>query len=489
MTAKNGTLTCKEAYDQHDFVASTDERFRPVNLTTGPDGALYVTDFYRGVLQHRESFTTYLRSYSEQRGLDKPTHLGRIWRIAPASVKPFAKLDLKKESSTDLVEHLSSANNWWRETAQRLLVERGDLSVVRSLKDLIANGKTDMAKVHALWTLDGLHQLDEATVASDLGAKAPRVRSTAIRLCENFLKTDARSRLLAKLIAMNYERKPFVQQQLALTLGEAADHEADLAMAKLVQQTPDTGFLIDAVVSGLGGREASLLENLVTDSSSNDKLIAALARCVVTSRKAADIEKLIAWIASSKKSLALLDGATSASLRKPVKLASEPAALKQITDKRVAKLSSLLVWPNKPGVKPEPPLTPLTPEQQARYDLGEVLFTGVCAACHQPHGKGLDGVAPPLMDSEWVLGPEQRLVRIVLHGLTGPVSVKGKTYRLDMPAFGSFTDEQISGILTYIRREWEHGASPIGPETVKAIRAATADRREAWVQEQLRALP
>ena len=489
ITAKNGTLSCKEAYDQREFVASTDERFRPVNLTTGPDGALYVTDLYRGVLQHRESFTTYLRSYSEQRGLDKPLHLGRLWRIAPEGVKPFAKLDLKKETSARLVEHLASENNWWRETSQRLLIERADATVVPALKALFANSMTDMGKVHALWTLDGLHQIDEVTVMNALTDKSPRVRVTAIRLCENFFKANARTQVLTKLIALTSEPEPFVQQQLVLTLGEAAAHEADLAMARLVQQAPDTGFLIDAVVSSLAGREATLLESLITDSSSSDKLIATLARCIVASRKTSDIEKLVAWIAASKKSPALLDGAVSASLRKPVKLASEPAALNQITDKRVAKLSALLIWPNKPGIKPEPPLTPLTKEQQARYDLGKVLFTGVCAACHQTHGKGLDGLAPPLMDSEWVLGPEQRIVRIVLHGLTGPVSVKGKTYRLDMPAFGSFTDDQIASVLTYIRREWEHTAAPVEPTTVKAIRAATADRREAWVQDQLRALP
>jgi mono/diheme cytochrome c family protein len=354
---------------------------------------------------------------------------------------------------------------------------------------LVASDSSEMAKVHALWTLDGLHQLDEATVLQALADKQPRVRATAIRLCENFLKSDARSRVLAKLMVMKDEREPFVQQQLVLTLGEAADPEADLVMAKLLQQAPDTAFMVDAVVSGLFGREAALLEKLVGDVASNDQLVATLARCVFASRRAADVEKLIAWMASSKKSPALLDSVVATSLRKPVKLMAEPAELKQIQDKRAARLSTLLVWPGKPGVKKEPPLTPLTQEQQGRYDLGKALFTGVCAACHQPHGKGLDGVAPPLMDSEWVLGSEQRAVRIVLHGLTGPVSVHGKTYRLDMPAFGSFSDEQIAAVLTYIRREWEHGAAAVEPDTVKAIRDATADRREAWVQDQLRAIP
>ncbi|MCX6848206.1 MAG: cytochrome c [Verrucomicrobia bacterium] len=369
------------------------------------------------------------------------------------------------------------------------VVERGDKSIVASLRLLATNDPSEMGKVHALWTLDGLHQLDEATVLQALADKQPRVRATAIRLCENFLKSETRGHVLAKLMEMTAEREPFVQQQLALTLGEAADPEADLAMAKLLQQAPDTEFMVDAVVSGLFGREASLLENLVNDGASNDQLVATLARCVFTSRRKADIEKLITWMASSKKSSALLDGVAATSLRKPVKLAGEPAELKQILDKRAARLASLLVWPGKPGVKTEQPLAPLTKQQQGRYDLGKVLFTGVCAACHQMHGRGLDGVAPPLMDSEWVLGSEQRMVRIILHGLTGPVSVRGKTYRLDMPAFGSFSDEQISAVLTYIRREWEHGAAPVEPGTVKVIRATTADRHEAWVQDQLRAIP
>jgi mono/diheme cytochrome c family protein len=67
--------------------------------------------------------------------------------------------------------------------------------------------------------------------------------------------------------------------------------------------------------------------------------------------------------------------------------------------------------------------------------------------------------------------------------------VKGKTYRLDMPAFGSFSDEQIAGILTYVRREWEHTAAPVEPGTVQSIRTGTTGRHEAWVQDQLRALP
>lgn len=489
LTADHGTLIAKEAYDQREFIASTDERFRPVNLTTGPDGALYVTDFYRGVLQHRESFTTYLRNYSEERGLDKPLHLGRIWRIVPENVKLPGKPALNKETPPHWVEHLSSANSWWREAAQRLLVERNDASVVPALKTLTHSGATEMSRVHALWTLDGMHQLDEATALPALADPSARVRATAVRLCESFFKSEGRARMLSKLMAMTGESEPFVQQQLALTLGEAADKDADLAIAKLVQQAPENIFLLDAALSSVGGRELALLERLTEDPSSNGKFISALARCVFVSRNSDEIERMLALAASSPKAPSMLEGILSAAsmmARKPVKFKSEPDALKQIKDPRLAKLTMLMAWPGKPGMKPEPPLVPLTAAQQTRFETGRMLFNGVCAACHQPHGRGLEGVAPPLVDSEWVLGPEQRLVRIVLHGLTGPLSVNGRSYRLDMPALGAFNDEQVSGILTYIRRSWEHTAAPVEPETVKAIRAATAGRHEAWIGEQLR---
>jgi mono/diheme cytochrome c family protein/glucose/arabinose dehydrogenase len=487
LTAANGMLAAKEAYSEREFIASSDERFRPVNLTTGPDGALYVTDFYRGVLQHRVSMTTYLRRYSEERGLDKPLHLGRIWRIVPDGVKLARKPALNAETPAQWVEHLASPNSWWRETAQRLLVERGDASVAPALKKLAASGPTEMSRVHALWTLDGLHQLDEETTTRALKDEAPRVRATAIRLCENFLKGEARERLLQKLIAIHDESAPFVQQQLALTLGEAADANADVAIAALVERAPDNVFLLDASLSGLGGRELALLER-VADHTNADKLVAGLAQCVIASRNSADIERVLALSATSAKAPAIIDGilaTASATAKKPVKFKTEPAALQQMHDARAAQLGALFTWSGKPGAKPEPPLVPLTSAQQARADQGKQLFNAVCAACHQPHGRGLEGVAPPLVDSEWVLGSEQRLVRIVLHGLTGPVSVKGRTYQLDMPAFGAFTDEQISGILTYVRREWEHTAAPVEPETVSTIRAATTDRHEAWVSEQL----
>jgi mono/diheme cytochrome c family protein len=105
------------------------------------------------------------------------------------------------------------------------------------------------------------------------------------------------------------------------------------------------------------------------------------------------------------------------------------------------------------------------------------------------HGMGMDGLAPPLVDSEWVMGSEQRLVRILLNGLTGPIKVDGRSFYLDMPSMGMFNDDQIASILTYVRREWENTGAPIDPARVKAIRAANVKRLDAWSSAELLKLP
>ena len=114
-----------------------------------------------------------------------------------------------------------------------------------------------------------------------------------------------------------------------------------------------------------------------------------------------------------------------------------------------------------------------------RFENGKVLFTAICATCHQTTGRGLDGLAPPLLDSEWVLGSPERIIRIVLHGLRGPIVVLGREHTGDMPAFKALEDEQLAAILTYVRREWGHPASPIDAAAVKATRAATTNQTDA----------
>ena len=118
-------------------------------------------------------------------------------------------------------------------------------------------------------------------------------------------------------------------------------------------------------------------------------------------------------------------------------------------------------------------------------EVGRKLYNNAaCNTCHQPNGMGVPGAFPPLVGSEWVTGSEERLVRIVLHGIVGPIKVKGADYNSAMPAFGrvagsgyNWTDDKVAAVLTYIRQEWGNQAPPITTEQVTAIRNKEGDHK------------
>lgn len=118
--------------------------------------------------------------------------------------------------------------------------------------------------------------------------------------------------------------------------------------------------------------------------------------------------------------------------------------------------------------------------------LGKKLYNdAACNTCHQATGVGQPGVIPPLVESEWVVGSEERLIRILLYGLTGPIAVKGANYNSVMPPFGrgvpasmkNWRDDQIAAVATYIRQEWGNKAGPITPEQVAAVHGKDGERK------------
>ena len=121
--------------------------------------------------------------------------------------------------------------------------------------------------------------------------------------------------------------------------------------------------------------------------------------------------------------------------------------------------------------------------------LGKRVFAN-CIACHQPTGLGLPGAYPPLAGSEWAMGPEERIIRIILDGLSGPITVKGTPFNNSMPAFGTqLRDEQIANVMTYVRSEWGNNAAPVTADRVKEIRAAVTGRTGPWSPEELLKIP
>lgn len=496
----DGSVNARQAYEGREFLASTDERFRPVDLATGPDGALYVVDLYRGILQHRISLTTYLRKQILERGLDKPVGLGRIYRIVPENPKaPSAptRPRFASETPAQWVAHLSHPNGWWRQTAQRLLVERGDQSVVPDLRRLAVSGDDPRARLHALWTLDGLEATDLDLLRRGLSDDHPHVRAAAVRLNERWL-TESREQAVENILSLRTDPSAIVRVQVAFSMGEIRSDRADELLAEMVRAFPGDAYLADAALSGLHGRELELLETLLSDPdwvaerhAAANRFIHGLASCVVAEREPARMMRLFALMENQPAEVAkaLVEGMTSGitgARRGHLELPSQPEALLALQNDKsptalreaATRLDGFVFWPGKAGV--EPPPRPLTAHENNLYRQGRVLYNMNCAACHQVGGGGMEGLAPPLAGSEWVTGPAGRPARILLHGLTGPIDVLGKTYNLDMPAFGFMVDDQIAAILTYIRRAWGHNADPVPPEFVSKLRGRHSARDEAW---------
>ena len=180
-------LRARKAYERGEFLASTDERFRPVYLSNAPDGTLYVVDMYRGIIEHRISTTIYLRDQILARKLDRPTGMGRIYRVVHDTTARDTARGPVNASAADLVAMLSHPNGWRRETAQRLLVERGDKSIAPALVKVAGAGTEWRTRLRALWTLDGLDAIEPALVTQALEDPSREIRLNAVRLSERWL--------------------------------------------------------------------------------------------------------------------------------------------------------------------------------------------------------------------------------------------------------------------------------------------------------------
>jgi glucose/arabinose dehydrogenase len=412
LSEKKAVLTAANASEDSEFWTSTDERFRPVSSYTGPDGALYVVDMYRGMIQHTSFLTHYLIANIKDRNLETPHELGRIWRVVPVGSK--AKTPKMPEDTAALVGCLSSPDGWVRDTAQRLLVERRDSGATVALAKLATAGKTPLARIHALWTLDGMGASPSEVIAACLKDKDAKVRATAVRLA-------ARPQL-PELMAMVKDQSTDVQIALAFQLSSYP--ESQQAAFALALQSGEQPLIRDALLSGLRGRELETLQALIEENSKTvpTPLVEGLSQAVLAERRKERVKKLLELIAAqpvqSPFRLAMLTGAAgkistakTSTAPRLLYLESEPSELEKIASELTPAASVLLkalnarlAWPGKPGVPPPPVIKPLNPAEIALFETGKGVYSTLCVGCHQPTGAGMDGLAPALVDSEWVLG-------------------------------------------------------------------------------------
>ena len=520
---KSGRLTAKNGYARGEFLASSDERFRPVNLFSAPDGTMYVVDMYRGVVQAGGLWSEYLTGYIKKNELLMPVGYGRIWRVVhgAGAAARGPKPALSTATPAELVATLSHANGWWRDTAQRLLVERRETSVRSTLEALAASASDWRTRLHALWTLAGIDALTPGVVQKAFGDRAAEVRTAAVRLSERWLKEPG-SPITGAVIKLATDPVWSVRRQVAASAGELPEGVRLEVIVPLLMANGRDPIIVDAAVSSLRGLENQALTQLLqapagSSASAPIEAVMHLAAAETKAGNVAAVERSIAIIADASRPAwqrsALVQGldlalpSTGAAgrgrgaggiglpglsvQRSPVaispgrgmSLGGEPAALARVAAstgelaETASRVLAKLNWPGRPA--PVAVAAPLTPAEQQRYAAGAVVYKNVCVGCHQDDGRGNATLGANLVDSTFVNGADpSQSVRVVLGGKEGAIGM--------MPPLGpSLNDDQIASVVTYIRRAWGHTGTAVSPLEVSEVRALSRSRTRPWTDAEL----
>ncbi|HRH96935.1 MAG TPA: DUF1080 domain-containing protein [Prosthecobacter sp.] len=371
------------------LVISSDTSFRPVDVSIGPDGAMYLCDWFNPVIGH------YQASYADPRR-DR-TH-GRIWRITAKGRAPVKQPALADMKPADLLEQLKSPERWTRYQAKRLLFDAPTEDVLKAADAFIAKNDDE----HLLMEVCGVFESHES----------PRVE-----LVERLLKAkDARVR----------------------AYGARAAGSLDLLAQAVCDEHPRVR--LEAVVACARVLKPEAVEVAVQAlDKPTDRFIDYALKQVVKSLKPQFVPVL-------------------------AKLTFGGNAKHAAYVKQIASAAAVVEHP------------------------GKLVYDALCLNCHQPEGKGLPGIYPSIIGSDWAGGDPQRLIKMLLHGLSGPIRVNGEEFKqlapLPMPPMG-LNDEQVADVLSYVRANFGNKAPAVTAEQVKAVRAASTDRATFWTAEEL----
>jgi putative membrane-bound dehydrogenase-like protein len=246
MTAKGSTFTSRRADDEKEseFLASSDNWFRPTTIQTGPDGALWVADMYRFVIEHPQWIP---KEWQEKLDLRAGHDKGRIYRVYPKDTKPRPIPVLDKMTARELADQLESPNGWTRDTAQQLLIQRKDEQALDHLKHVLHHSTKPLARLHALAALNELSGRGREYILQGLADKDAGVRRWAVRWSEPRLGSD--KELAEKIVALADDEDAQVRIQVAYSLGEIAT--AGGALAKMALKHRQDTYLLAAVASSL----------------------------------------------------------------------------------------------------------------------------------------------------------------------------------------------------------------------------------------------
>lgn len=280
----NTQTVANQAIEGKEFIASTDEGFRPVNLFNGPDGAMYIVDMHRGIIQHKAYISQYLAEQLAGKKLDTLQNAGRILKVVNKSTKLHSMPNLTKSTSKDLVALLSHSNGWLRDRSQQLLIQKKDITII---KDLIALAKINnevSTAVHALYVLEGLNALNFGILSDIINqSKQPETIAHALGQLERYATAQSTAKMQAictKLFAQNNET---IDLYLAFSLNAWLKTNSNVflpILAQIEKKYADKRIMQEAIVSSLEGKEqqyintqnpTALLKNNLTLAITNNQ--------------------------------------------------------------------------------------------------------------------------------------------------------------------------------------------------------------------------
>jgi putative membrane-bound dehydrogenase-like protein len=303
---KNSSFIASRVYQQDEFFTSTDSWCRPVMMYIGPDGALYVLDYYRQIIEHPEWLSdSVINSGALYNGHDK----GRIYRISPVASPKMnwcSRLKLGEENTEQWVQHLASPNIWWRRQSQRLLMDKNDPRTIAMVQKIFDTVKFPAARVHALWILEGMHGNSLENLQRALQDPEPGVRENAIQIAELHLADFPA--LKSDLVHLQNDPSPRVRLQLLCTLGALHDTDAESAKRKILLEDIDDRWVQFSALSSSARKEMELMKSVipVLGSKHNEGMALFFSNCATAigfSKRAEDIRDLIN-LACSQKSTA-----------------------------------------------------------------------------------------------------------------------------------------------------------------------------------------
>ncbi len=416
-----------QAYKGKEFLASTDERFRPVTLYNGPDGALYIIDMYRGIIQHKTYITPYLKNEVKIRELTQPLSCGRIYKVVPAG-NPGREVTFPSDAN-ELAKLLQDSNGWIRDKAQQLLIDRKATAAVPALRTYLQAADRPLGVVHALWAMEGLGALKPEDLTPLLKQPSWTIRMQALSVLPSVVskKTFAQyAGVMKQVMDMKDSLSAPYIAFVAQSIQPIDKAMASRLLLKVIKQYPQNSYVADAAISSLKDKEGDFLNEMIVSKSDTNSAVFKRLRLLVT-----DVNK-------SKS------GSNAKVLAK-------------------------------------------------EFPKGAALFTSTCQTCHGPDGGGIKSLAPPLNASEWVTGDKNKLIPLVLFGLSGPVKVNGTVYKApeyngEMPGMGynsDLPDEDIAQVISFIRNSWNNTAPKVTAKEVTAIRLKYKGRQKAFTVAEL----